>query len=83
MHIEFQSLPSSNKIRGNRFSLGIECEMSQQEQKNKLFGKEKADGGKEKDLAGPQKLKEAKPIVRKPEKQYDLPNKTSPNPGGI
>lgn len=55
--------------------------MSQSQQK-KILERQKADGRKVNDLADSRKLNEAKPIVRKTEKQSHLPDKTFQDLGG-
>ena len=50
--------------------------------KKNFLERQKADGRKVNDLADPRKLKEAKPIVRKTEKQSHWPDKTFQDLGG-
>lgn len=82
MHTDFRSLPNSNKIRGNRFFFRRRMWDESITGKKKLE-RQKADGRKVNDLADPRKLNKTKPIVRKTEKQYDLPKKNLPESGKL
>lgn len=74
IHIGFHSLPNSNKIRGNRFFFRRRM-WDESVTGKKELERQKTDGRKVNDLTDPRKLNTAKPIVRKTEKQHDLPKK--------